>query len=670
MTKLLKSTRSIKFKLISTFILLILIPLASLGINSYIKSSNIMKEYMKDTNVQSVKQTKQSIEYYKSEYNNSMNQMLKDPNIQQINNDTSLPWAMKSFKAFLESHKDIESIYIGTPDKKFYRYPEKTMDTNYDPTSRPWYKEALEKKAIIWTTPYIATSTNKLIISIAAPVYNDYNNKEFVGIMAMDISLEALSNNINSIKIGENGYPILLDKNLNILTHKDNTLVGKALDQTEILRAVSEKNEGYTEYVNTENGVSAKKITSFTKIDDLGWTILGTMYESEITEHTSKMLYNTVIIGIISLIIAFAISLLFTNGLTRPIKELLNTMNKIKNGDFTTRCNIKSKDEIGELSEGFNEMVNSISGLIKNIQAVSENVNLSSTNLAAIVEETSASSMSVTKAVEEIAVGASQEALETETVATLTSKLSARLNELESNTDTMLKYTQEVTTVNLHGVEVVGELRNKNQLNESAINNIEDAIIELNDKTKNITRILNTISSISEQTNLLALNASIEAARAGEAGKGFAVVADEIRKLAEGSNHATSEINEIITNIQAESSNTVERMKEVKEISLEQTISVDKVNDSFNNISESINSIAENIKSLNNFVNGINKDKESIVEAIQNISAISEETAAASEEVTASMQQQLSAIQEVENAAEKLSDNAENLNYEIEKFKI
>lgn len=264
-----------------------------------------------------------------------------------------------------------------------------------------------------------------------------------------------------------------------------------------------------------------KKITSFTKIDDLGWTILGTMYESEITEHTSKMLYNTVIIGIISLIIAFAISLLFTNGLTRPIKELLNTMNKIKNGDFTTRCNIKSKDEIGELSEGFNEMVNSISGLIKNIQAVSENVNLSSTNLAAIVEETSASSMSVTKAVEEIAVGASQEALETETVATLTSKLSARLNELESNTDTMLKYTQEVTTVNLHGVEVVGELRNKNQLNESAINNIEDAIIELNDKTKNITRILNTISSISEQTNLLALNASIEAARAGEAGKGL-----------------------------------------------------------------------------------------------------------------------------------------------------
>lgn len=670
MKNLLKFTKGIKFKLISTFILLILIPLASLAINSYLKSSNIMKEYMKDANVESVKEIKQSIKYYKSGYDNTLAQMVKDPNIQQINTSTSLPWAMKSLKAFAETHKDVEAVYIATPNKNFYRYPEKTLDSDYDPTSRTWYKEAIEKKAIVWTDPYIAASSKKLVISIAAPVYNDYNNKEFIGVMAMDISLETLSKNINSIKIGENGYPVLLDKNFNTLTHKDAALVGKPLEQPEILKAIKEKNEGYTEYTNVENNVSTKKITSFTRIDDLGWTILGTMYESEITEHTSEMLYNTLAIGIICLILAFIIAILFTNGLTKPIKELLKTMNKIKTGDFTMRCNIKSKDEIGELAEGFNEMVASISGLIRNIQSVSENVNLSSTNLAAIVEETSASSMSVTKAVEEIAVGASQEALETETVATLTSKLSARLNELESNTDTMLKYTEEVSKVNLEGVKVVGDLHNKNQLNESAINNIEDAIIELNNKTNNITRILNTISSISEQTNLLALNASIEAARAGEAGKGFAVVAEEIRKLAEGSNHATTEINEIITNIQSESSNTVERMKEVKEISLEQTISVDKVNDSFNNISESISSIAKNIKSLSTFVYDINRDKESIVEAIQNISAISEETAAASEEVTASMQQQLSAIQEVENAAEKLSDNAENLNGEIEKFKI
>lgn len=666
-----KKKLGLKFKLLSVFIMLILIPLTVLGVSSFLKSSFIMEETIKVRNLESVAQIQQSIEYYKAEYDNAIDQILKGSNIQQIVEDQSnIKNMMENFKAFAESHKDVQAIYLGTPDKKFYRYPEKKMADDYDPTSRTWYKQALEKKTIVWTEPYKAASNNKLVISIATPVYNTFKNNELVGVVAIDISLEELSKNINNIKFGEKGYAILLDGNLNVMTNKDENLIGKPLEQEELLKAIKENKQGYKEYDGKENEVLTRKSASFTKMEDLGWTILATTYTDEITKETSKMLYNTLIIGVVSLIFAIVISILFTEGLIKHIKLLLKSMDKIKEGDFTVRCNVKSKDEIGELAIGFNKMIEEISGLIYNMQSISSSLSLSSEGLAAIAEETSTSAENVTNAVEAIALGASQEAMETEKVTNLTINLSNRLNELQSNTENMLNSTEEVIEVNKGGIEVVGELKGKNQLNEIAIKNIEAAIIELDNKTKNISNIIGTISSIAEQTNLLALNASIEAARAGEAGRGFAVVAEEIRKLAEGSNNAAQEINSIIANIEKESSNTVEKMKDVKLISEEQSLSVDKVNISFENISKSVNGITDNIKLLGNFINDINKDKEHIIEAMQNISAISEESAATSEEVTASMHQQIEAIQNVAATADTLSNDANNLNTEIAKFKV
>ena len=154
-------------------------------------------------------------------------------------------------------------------------------------------------------------------------------------------------------------------------------------------------------------------------------------------------------------------------------------------------------------------------------------------------------------------------------------------------------------------------------------------VFELEAKTRNVQQITEFITSVAHSTNLLSLNASIEAARAGEAGRGFAVVADEIRKLAESAGRSAEEISKLIHEIQSDTAEVADEMRESSMVIGEGRDDVDTIASSLSHIRAAVSEAASRAEDIFHGADTHTHDVERMVSSMDEIARVAESNAEA-----------------------------------------
>ena len=279
-------------------------------------------------------------------------------------------------------------------------------------------------------------------------------------------------------------------------------------------------------------------------------------YDSSLSKFNS-WLSMFVIVLVIAIVISVLINVFITRLITRPIKEAIEVIKKVADGDLTQEIDIDSKDEIGDLASSINTMRMKMGEAVGQSLSISQILSESSSKQAAALEETSAS-----------------------------------LDEMASMTRQNANNTAEANKLMVAAKQAIEKAN-------ASMTDLTKSMKEIASASEQTQKIIKSIDEVAFQTNLLALNAAVEAARAGEAGAGFAVVADEVRNLAmratdsakntatliedivkkvKGGESLVTITNEVFSEVTASSTKVVELMGEIAAASQEQSQGIDQVN--------------------------------------------------------------------------------------------
>ncbi|WP_032726775.1 methyl-accepting chemotaxis protein [Bacillus sp. JZ76] len=650
--------RSITRKLLVSFLSILIIPVVILAIFAYQSASSSLDRQMMGSALENVQQLNEIINTSIGEKENSADYFSEWLTKEKYNAKSNASIAEK-FSQYISINKDVESIYTSDTKGHFTRYPDLPMPSGYNPVERDWYKKAVANKGkVVITDPYKTASTNTMVVTIAQ------QTKDGSGVIAINMTIENLLKTTKKVNIGTQGYAFIMTKDKKVVAHpneKSGTeLKGDWLDK--MLSA----DKGDFQY--TMDGDKKKMAFDTNKLT--GWKIGGTMYLDEIHEAAQPVLHLALIVLAAAIIIGIIVMTLIIRSITTPLKQLVGSSKRISEGDLTETIDIRSKDELGELGNSFNNMASSLRSLIHAIQDSVDNVAASSEELTASAAQTSKATEHITLAIEQFSNGNEKQNENIETAAEHIYQMNDGLTNMAQASEVITDSSVQSTEIASEGGKLVHQTVGQMNVIDKSVKEAEQVVRGLETKSKDITNILRVINGIADQTNLLALNAAIEAARAGEYGRGFSVVAEEVRKLAVQSADSAKEIEGLIIEIVKEINTSLGMFQSVNQEVQTGLDITDKTEMSFKRISEMTNQIAGELQNMSATVQQLSASSEEVSGASEHIASISKESSAHIQDIAASAEEQLASMEEISSSAETLSSMAEELRDMTKRFKI
>ncbi|TRZ37100.1 methyl-accepting chemotaxis protein [Niallia circulans] len=650
---------SIRKKLILSFLTILLIPSLIISIVSYIIAKEKIEQNLIISSHESVKFIHNEVAAITTKKEQDATFLANAISASMLNGDRDE--IRRIFTQYLGQNQDVLNVYYVREDGEVYRNANQEVPAGMDALNQSWYKEALDSYGnVVMLQPREDEQTRNSIVTFSKVTYDKK------GVIAIDLKISSLTDMVRGSKIGEQGYMILLDAQGNYIYQPNSKADSKSDDNAKWVQDLYKENSGEVSY--TQDG--QEKLAIYESDSKTGWKIAGIMNQSEISNSSSTIFSTTGIVLIAALLIGGALIFYIIRSIIMPLKLLAKSAERISDGDLTEDITMEASDEIGLLAKSFASMQQTLREVVTNLNHSMEQVTASSEQLVASAGQTTAASNQVTTSVQQIANDAEN----------ITTSIGQTSTSIEDVLQGVIKIADKSTAVaalskDTHqlaeegGAFVEKNLKQMKFIHHSIIQSNE-VIGALNNRSKEIGKIIQVIGSIADQTNLLALNAAIESARAGEHGKGFSVVANEVRKLAEQSQESAKLISSLIADIQKDTDQSVVIMGEVSK-NAEDGLSISEAtSDKFAQIIKSTSDMGPQMEDVSGAAQQMSAGLQEVSSAASDIATIAVGNAAGAEEVAAASEEQLASMEEINASAKALTLMAEELLVIVNKFKV
>lgn len=581
-------------------------------------------------------------------------------------------------KTYLTKRMDDSKNYLGfgiiTSDGVAHYLDNTTADLG----DRDYIKEGFTGKTVM-SEITISRVTGEPVILIVAPIDTVTGEK---ALLLARIDGYYLSNIVEDIQVGENGYALMLDAKGTVIGHKTHALVkeqvnaisaaeesgeitGESLAAKEMIRNTN----GYFSFDTKEQGTS---LMGYHTLDN-GWKMGVVALEDEMLAGLSQLKTNFIIMTIIVSILGMLISFAISKSVSKPLRHVLRISEGLSEGDFTQEIPakyLKRIDEMGTMVRALDKMADNMRDMISQAGKEATAVNETSCELMGDVIAVTKHSEQIALAIGEVDRGAQSQTAMAEESASAMEQMALGIQNFAEVASTIATNTDFIS-------EKISESNGAVQQSISRMDEIQrgtaielDIIHKLEQESKEIELISKMITDISDQTNLLALNASIEAARAGDAGKGFAVVAEEVRKLSEQTAGSAAQINILIDRVQAHTLEVVKAAENGEENVARGLVAIEAVGERFEEIVQAVGEIAGQIEEMNASAEQMSANTEEVSASMEEMAATAHAASDYVAEVKNATAEQMNTVEAMNKQTVKMSDMANRLHGAIQKFKL
>lgn len=663
--------RSVGSKLFLIFFISIIAFVLVVGMTSYSISKNIISKNASESSVEVLEMAQLNLEYFYNSFEKVSRQISTNSEISQYLTDIEMLEDKDSFDHFSKVSKLTEKVMpIGLSNSSI----KGISLVNSKGEQLTLFGNPSEIKNVSWTKQLDNLTGEAIWVHGGADSFTSSPDmialvRKFVdvytlvdhGTLVVEVPVKELAKELAKVKLG-NGHQVMIINSQNMIIQAPDPLAPGMASPIQL-------NEDQQSNTNSSFLQNDHLIAS-SKSNVSGWYLVGSIPTEALVHDAKQILTITIYMSIGAAIIAILIGLLIIRLIARPLAKLMGYMREGASGNLNIRSNYKSKDEIGRLGRGFDQMMEEITTLVQQTNRSAQEVLATAEVLTNASKTTALASREIAVATEQISSGAAGLAMESEKGSELTQQISEKMRNVVDSNTSMGNAASHVRLSSEQGLHNMQHLQAKTQVADEMIRSMVNKVDHLKQSTQSIVKILDVLHSMTKQTNILSLNATIEAARAGSAGKGFKVVADQIYLLAAQSRESIDIVGQITETIQSGIDDTVNALASANPIFQEQMEAVRETSTILEKVQGDMSSFINQLNTVSDSVVDLDESQSVLSSAMMNVSAVAEEALATSEEVASLSSEQLKVSDNLVELSEKLEQLSDSLKESLSKFRI